>query len=128
MRSNQPRMTMNALTTTRKNPATIGHTEAPARRSGVALVPGGLCEYGAAVGPADAVLADFDQHCIGADGLYLLEAVNGDAVAWMGCRRVTNGVTGGFRVDQSGNGDWVALPSLESAGLRVAGKVERVLH
>ena len=117
---------MSALTTT-NTLITCSHIAQPARRSGVALVLGGLCRYGAVVKPADAVLADFDQHHVTADGLYLLEVVRDGAVAWMGCRRIAKGAAGGVRVDQSGGGDWMTLASLEAAGLRLAGRVNRVL-
>lgn len=115
---------MTAMIITSQAPA----TSQPARRSGVALVPGALCQYGAAVGPNDVLHVDFDRHQVGADGLYLVEAVAGGAVTWIGCRRIAKTVTGGVLVDQSGAGDWVTVPSLESVGMRVAGVVERVLH
>ena len=115
---------MNSVTTTRQAPA----TSQPERRTGVAMVPGALCQYGADVGPNDVLLADFDQHHVTADGLYLLERTSGGAVTWMGCRRIAKAATGGVLVDQSGRGDWISMEGLEGFGLRVAGRVQRVLN
>lgn len=96
------------------------------RLSGAALVPAGLCQYGAAVLAGDVLRVDFDCDRIGRDGLYLVEAMTDDGVAWMGCRRFSRGIDGAVSVDDTGSGDWREVGCLEAAGLRVAGYVERV--
>ena len=97
-----------------------------ARLCGVALVPAGLCQYGEQVRAADLLRVDFDADSIRRDGLYLVEGVTDDGVAWMGCRRFSRGLDGALSVDDSGRGDWRDVSNLEAAGFRVAGYVEQV--
>lgn len=120
---------MNALTTT-KTPTTNGANmaaNAPERRlSGVALVPAGVCQYGAAIGAGDVLRVDFDRGAVTTDGLYLLEAMGADGVEWVGCRRFARGLDGGLSVDDTGRGDWREVGAGEASGYRVAGRVEQV--
>lgn len=96
------------------------------RLSGAALVPAGLCQYGAAVLAGDVLRVNFDCDRIGRDGLYLVEAMTDDGVAWMGCRRFSRGIDGALSVDDSGRGDWREVGAGDAGGFRVAGYVEQV--
>ena len=115
---------MNAITTI--NAISTANPTHASRLSGVALVPAGLCQYGEQVRPADLLRVDFDADTIRVDGLYLVEGMTDDGVAWMGCRRFSRGLDGALSVDDSGRGDWRDASSLEAAGFRVAGYVEQV--
>lgn len=106
---------MNYEVTTAANLAPIN----PARLSGVALVPAGVCQVPGEIGPEDVLKVDFDADHVDRDGLFLVEAVTADGVDWMGCRRFTRDVLGGVRMFEAGQ--WVA-----PAGLRIAGRVVRV--
>lgn len=90
------------------------HTHA-SRLSGVALVPAGLCQYGEQVRAADLLRVDFDADSIHRDGLYLVEGMTDDGVAWMGCRRFSRGLDGALSVDDSGRGG-ATLPARRAAG------------
>ena len=118
---------MNAITTINAiNAINAANRTQAARLSGVALVPAGLCQYGEQVRAADLLRVDFDADSIRRDGLYLVEGVTDDGVAWMGCRRFSRGLDCALSVDDSGRGDWRDVSSLEAAGFRVAGYVEQV--
>ena len=115
---------MNAITTI--NAISAANRTHASRLSGVALVPAGMCQYGEQVRAADLLRVDFDADTIRVDGLYLVEGVTDDGVAWMGCRRFSRGLDGALSVDDSGRGDWRDVSNLEAAGFRVAGYVEQV--
>lgn len=117
---------MNPIATTSHTHLTSRNAAAPSRLCGVALVPAGLCVYGAAVGSADVLRVDFDCDHIGRDGLYLVEAMTHDGVAWMGCRRFARGIDGALSVDDSGRGDWREVGVKDGGGFRVVGYVEQV--
>lgn len=117
---------MNLIATTSQTRVTTRNAAAPSRLCGVALVPAGLCVYGAAVGAADVLRVDFDCDRIGRDGLYLVEAMTDDGVAWMGCRRFARGIDGALSVDDSGRGDWREVGAGDAGGFRVVGCVEQV--
>ena len=96
------------------------------RLCGVALVPAGLCQYGEQVRADDLLRVDFDADTIRRDGLYLVEGVTDDGVAWMGCRRFARGIDGALSVDDSGRGDWREVGAGDAGGFRVVGYVEQV--
>jgi hypothetical protein len=95
--------------------------------TGRGLIPADLCQYGDAVQAGDVLRVDFDTITVRKSGLYLVEAVNSEGVAWMGCRRFDPSING-VSMDESGRGDWRDVPSLSGAGLRVAGYVEQVFR
>lgn len=95
--------------------------------TGRGLIPADLCQYGDAVQPGDVLRVSFDHTSVDKAGLYLIEAIGADGVAWMGCRRFDRN-TNGVSMDESGRGDWRDVPSLSGAGLRVAGYVEQVFR
>lgn len=89
--------------------------------TGIRLVPGELCQYGDI--DADCILrVDFNQTVVDRSGLYLVEAVTDDGVAWMGCRRFDRGLTG-LRMDDTGAGDW---REVAGSNLKVVGRVLKV--
>jgi hypothetical protein len=116
---------MNAISTMSPGNVTRGGA-IPSRLRGVSLVPAGMCVCGDAVRAADVLRVDFDCDRIGRDGLYLVEVMTHDGVAWMGCRRFTRGIDGALSVDDSGRGDWREGGALDVGGLRVVGYVEQV--
>lgn len=84
------------------------------------------CQYADTVRPGDLIDADFDTKEVHVGGgLYLVEAVESGEVVWRGCRRMIRGPDG-IKVDESGRGDWVSLPSLAETGWRIAGIVKHV--
>jgi hypothetical protein len=96
--------------------------------TGRGLIPADLCQYADVIRAGDLLRVDFDTITVRKAGLYLVEAINSEGVAWMGCRRFDRNINGVMSIDQSGRGDWRDLPSLSGAGLRVAGYVEAVLR
>ena len=109
---------MSLIATTSQTRVTTRNAAAPSRLCGVALVPAGLCAYGAAVDADDVMRVDFDCDRIGRDGLYLVEAMTHDGFA--------RGIDGALSVDDSGRGDWRELGALDTGGFRVVGYVEQV--
>jgi len=95
--------------------------------TGRGLIPADLCQYADVIRPGDVLRVDFDTITVRKAGLYLVEAINSEGVAWMGCRRFDRNING-VSMDESGRGDWRDVPSLSGAGLRVAGYVEQVLR
>lgn len=94
--------------------------------TGRAIFDADSCQYADVVRVGDLIAADFDRKEVHTGGdLYLVEAVEGGRVVWRGCRRMIR-MPDGIAIDQDGYGDWVTLPSIEAAGWRVAGRVEKV--
>ena len=116
---------MYAIATTTSASLTINAMTAATGLTGRGLIPADLCQYGDVVQPGDVLRVDFDRTSVDKSGLYLIEAINAEGVAWMGCRRFDRGING-VAVDESGRGDWRNLNSL--TGLRVAGFVEQVFR
>ena len=66
---------------------------------------------------------DLDVKRLVGDSTYVIERVVDGEVAWRGIRRFQSYPGQGWKVDQTGRGDWEPLGSLEQRGLRVVGHV-----
>lgn len=95
----------------------------PPMLSGTLIVPAHDCQYPPDVKANDLLRVDFDMRTVEADGLYLVEMLNPNGVAWRGCRRFQK--MPHLHMDMSGAGEWKPF-SLEAQGMRVAGYVEQV--
>ncbi len=94
--------------------------------SGQRLVFGGYCQYGDQVVAQDVLYVDFDCKNVSADGLYLLEFMDGSEVDWIGCKRFAV-VPGGIRVDWDGAGRWMPAANLPSGRVRIFDAEARVV-
>ncbi len=85
------------------------------------------CQYGNVIKAEDIVVADFDRNTVTTGGgLFLIEEIDDHGkVIWRGCRML-NRIAAGYRMDQSGDGDWITIPDLESEGFRVVAYVKNV--
>lgn len=89
---------------------------------GRALLDGCDLQCGDEIKPGDLVLADFDRREVTTGGgLYLLRSANG----WRGCRRMMRSLSG-VAIDETGQGKWTTVPSLDATAWRVVGTVVTV--
>lgn len=102
-------------------------TEASGSPAGIHAFMADSCQYGDVITAQDIVLADFDRTTVTTGGgLFLFEQLD-DAgkVVWRGCRRMIRSADG-YRIDESGDGEWVTIPSLESERIRIVAYVKEV--
>jgi hypothetical protein len=85
------------------------------------------CQYGNVITAQDIVLADFDRKTVTTGGgLFLFEQLDSKGeVVWRGCRRMIRAADG-YRIDESGDGEWITVPSLESERIRIVAYVKEV--
>lgn len=109
------------------NAPTEQHPDLAVATSGIHAFMADSCQYGDVITAQDIVLADFDRTTVTTGGgLFLFEQLD-DAgkVVWRGCRRMIRSADG-YRIDESGEGDWITIPTLESKGIRIVAYVKNV--
>jgi hypothetical protein len=91
----------------------------------VQIVPASIgCFYPPEIEGADLLRVDFDCRQIRGDATYLVELVQNGQIVWRGARRFQRKPD--LHIDQTGDGDYVPITSVESVGLRVVGCVIEV--
>jgi len=104
-------------------PLGADHDDAPQCR-GVTIIPAHDCQYPPSIKASDLLEVDFGPH-EPRDGMYLVEHVTACGVEWRGVRRFQR-TPDGLSVDETGQGQWKPIRSVQEYGLRIAGRVCRV--